>query len=132
MSLCILSMCAQSLPGVCMGVAVPSTFTACCSAGSADELVADMLMHRAAIGVGRAAAGHVWDKDAQGEAADRSMAVPFNWRVLAALNMFRLQTKARGSDDASPRFSPTTAKRAKWRRDGVRASTHGEPQVLTS
>lgn len=64
-----------------MGVAVPSTSTACCSAGSAGELVADILMHRAAIGVRRAAAGHVCDRDVQGEAAGRSMAVPFNWRV---------------------------------------------------
>ena len=64
-----------------MGVAVPSTLTACCSAGSFDELVADMLMHRATTGVRRMAAAEVGEIFLQGEAAGRNMAVPGNWRV---------------------------------------------------
>jgi hypothetical protein len=65
-----------------MGVAVPSTLTACCSAGSVEELVADMLMHRAAKGVRRMAAADVRETLVQGEAAGRNMAVPVNWRVM--------------------------------------------------
>jgi hypothetical protein len=41
-----------------------------------------MLMHRAAIDVGRAvAANERWASVFQGEAAGRSMAVPVNWRA---------------------------------------------------
>jgi hypothetical protein len=65
-----------------MGVAVPSTLTACCSAGSVEELVADMLMHRAAKGIRRMAAADVRETLVQGEAAGRNMAVPVNWRVM--------------------------------------------------
>ena len=65
-----------------MGVAVPSTLTACCSARSVDDLVADMLMHRAAMGVRRMAAADVRERFLQGEAAGRNMAVPVNWRVM--------------------------------------------------
>jgi hypothetical protein len=81
-----------------MGVAVPSTLTACCSAGSVDELVADMLMHRAAMGVRRMAAADVRERFLQGEAAGRNMAVPVNWRVLAVGDVPCGQ--ARSSDDA--------------------------------
>ena len=64
---------------MCKGVAVLSTETACCSAGSEGELVAAMLMHRAAID--RAAGAYMRDTLVQGEAAGRSMAVPGNGRV---------------------------------------------------
>jgi hypothetical protein len=67
---------------VCIGVAEPSILTACSNAGSAEEFVADMLMHRAAIGVRRIVAGDVREISLQGEAAGRNMAVPLNWRVL--------------------------------------------------
>jgi L-fucose isomerase-like protein len=76
---------------------VPSTLTACCSAGSVEELVADMLMHRAAMGVRRMAAADVREEILQGEAAGRNMAVPVNWRVLA---MGTCSCEARSSDDA--------------------------------
>lgn len=69
-----------------MGVAVPSTLTACCRLGSGDGLVAEMLMHRAAID-GRPVGVHVRARFAQGEAADRSMAVPGNWRVCVGVEM---------------------------------------------
>jgi hypothetical protein len=71
----------QKIPGVCIGVAEPSTLTACSSAGSVEEFVADMLMHRAANGVRHIRAADVREIVLQGEAAGRNMAVPFNWRV---------------------------------------------------
>lgn len=69
-----------------MGVAVPSTLTACCRLGSGDGLVAEMLMHRAAID-GRPAGAHVRARFAQGEAAVRNMAVPGNWRICVGIEM---------------------------------------------
>jgi hypothetical protein len=66
---------------VCIGVAEPSTLTACSSAGSAEEFVADILMHRAANGVRRILAAGVREIVLQGEAAGRNMTLPFNWRV---------------------------------------------------
>lgn len=75
------------IPAGVGAVVEPSTFTACSRAGSAEELVAVMLMHRAAIGVGRAVAADVrWARDFQGEAAGRSMAVPVSWRMRTCAN----------------------------------------------
>lgn len=74
----------ESIPGECMGegVAVPSTLTACCSAGSEGDVVADMLMHRAAAAEDVCAVGvRGRQRLLQGAAAGRSMAVPVNWRV---------------------------------------------------
>ena len=52
------------------------------SDGSVEEVVALMLMHRRAIGVGRTVAALVRKaNDFQGKAAGRIMAVPFNWRA---------------------------------------------------
>lgn len=44
------------------------------------------MMHRAAID-GRPVGVHVRARFAQGEAADRSMAVPGNWRVCVGVEM---------------------------------------------
>jgi hypothetical protein len=56
------------------------------SGGSAEELVALMLMHRAAIGLLRAVAAHVrWARVFQGRAAGVGMAVPVNWRAFENL-----------------------------------------------
>ena len=82
-------MSASPLPGMCIGVAEPSTLTACCSAGSVEEFVAEIFMHRAAKGVGRMAAADVREKLLQGEAAVRNMAVPVNWRVLGVQDVLQ-------------------------------------------
>ena len=77
------------IPAGVGAVVEPSTLTACSRAGSTEELVAVMLMHRAAIGVGRAVAADVrwrWARDFQGEAAGRSMAVPVSWRMRTCAN----------------------------------------------
>lgn len=56
------------------------------SDGSLAELVAWMLMHRAAKGCGRAVAAHVRRaRVLQGAAAGRDMAVPVNWRALISM-----------------------------------------------
>lgn len=73
------SAAAHAVPGGAVGSPAPSTLVCGSSAGSDDELVAEMLMHRAAIRVGRAVADRVRRARAlQGEAAGRSMAVPVN------------------------------------------------------
>ena len=73
------------------------------------ELVALMLMHRAAIGVDRAVAADVRCATVfQGEAAGRSMAVPVNWRVFVDLSMF-WDSSELGSDDARPTRGTNTA-----------------------
>jgi len=111
-----------------MGVAVPSTFTASCSPGSVDEFVADMLMHRATIRVGRIATGQVWAKEAQGEAAGRSMAVPFNWRTKSSVEDVLTTTCKLGATMMQVLASALPLrKHARWRRDGV-----PQLQVLTS
>jgi hypothetical protein len=79
----------EYIPGEAAGTEAASTFTCGSSDGSVAELVALMLMHRAAMGVRRAVAADVrWAKVFQGEAAGRSMAVPVNWRVFVELSMF--------------------------------------------
>lgn len=64
----------EGLPGETTGVAAASTLVRWSSAGSVDEFVAEMLMHRrrAVVAPARCA------KLLQGEAAGRSMAVPVN------------------------------------------------------
>jgi hypothetical protein len=70
------------VPGEASGTVEASTLVCGSSAGPLDELVAEMLMHRAAIGVRRAVAELVrCVKLFQGETAGRSMAGPVNWRA---------------------------------------------------
>ena len=65
------------IPGETTGVAAASMLVRCSKAGSADEFVAEMLMHRRRVVAAPARCATLL----QGEAAGRSMAVPVNWRA---------------------------------------------------
>lgn len=72
-----------TIPGSLPSTDDASTLVCGSSAGSVDEVVALMLMHRAAIGFRRAVAAAVrCAKPFQGETAGRIVAVPVNWRAL--------------------------------------------------
>jgi hypothetical protein len=70
------------IPGSLPSTDEASTRVCGSRAGSVEEVVALMLMHRAAIGFGRAVAAAVrCAKPFQGETAGRIVAVPVNWRA---------------------------------------------------
>lgn len=75
----------MDLPGEAAGTEAGSMLVWGASDGSLAELVAWMLMQRAARGRGREVAAHVRGASARvvgGAAAGRSMAEPVNWRAL--------------------------------------------------